>query len=114
MLNPIRYGLFSWQLASHKLCRWLVPFAMVLACVSNGMLALRSPLYLSIFMVQVAFYAAAVGGLWTRATSLRIPAFLLLTNAAILTAWFRYAGGERMTSWRPSERISPLPQTTSH
>jgi cellulose synthase/poly-beta-1,6-N-acetylglucosamine synthase-like glycosyltransferase len=26
MLNPLRYGLFSWQLLSHKLCRWLVPF----------------------------------------------------------------------------------------
>jgi cellulose synthase/poly-beta-1,6-N-acetylglucosamine synthase-like glycosyltransferase len=25
MLNPFRYGLFSWQLASHKLCRWFVP-----------------------------------------------------------------------------------------
>ena len=23
MLNPFRYGLFAWQLASHKLCRWL-------------------------------------------------------------------------------------------
>ncbi|MGH9894714.1 MAG: glycosyltransferase family 2 protein, partial [bacterium] len=31
MLNPLRYGLFSWQLLSHKLCRWLVPFAMILA-----------------------------------------------------------------------------------
>ena len=26
MLNPLRFGLFAWQLASHKLCRWLVPF----------------------------------------------------------------------------------------
>src|SRR5688500_2007693 len=34
MLNPIRYGLFAWQLASHKLCRWIVPFAMVGAYVS--------------------------------------------------------------------------------
>src|SRR5262249_7258078 len=29
MLNPFRYGLFAWQLASHKLCRWLVPFGMI-------------------------------------------------------------------------------------
>src|SRR6185295_13345424 len=29
MLNPFRYGLFAWQLASHKLCRWPVPFAMI-------------------------------------------------------------------------------------
>src|SRR5688500_6814739 len=28
LLNPWRHGLFAWQLASHKICRWFVPFAM--------------------------------------------------------------------------------------
>ena len=35
MLNPLRYGLFAWQLASHKLGRWLIPFAMIGAATSN-------------------------------------------------------------------------------
>jgi glycosyltransferase involved in cell wall biosynthesis len=113
MLNPLRYGIFAWQLASHKLCRWLVPFAMILACVSNATLASRSAVFLGLFLVQAAFYAAAFGGLSTGARSLRVPSFLLLVNAAILMAWFRYAGGQRMTSWHPSERIAALPQTTS-
>ena len=38
MLNPLRSRLFAWQLASHKLCRWLVPFAMIAALISNVML----------------------------------------------------------------------------
>jgi hypothetical protein len=29
---------------------------------------------------------------------------------AILAAWFRYARGERMTVWNPSERFHALPQ----
>jgi cellulose synthase/poly-beta-1,6-N-acetylglucosamine synthase-like glycosyltransferase len=30
LLNPIKYGLFSWQLASHKLLRWVSPVALLL------------------------------------------------------------------------------------
>lgn len=113
MLNPLRYGLFSWQLVSHKWCRWLVPFAMMLACLSNAILISSSALYQGSFLVQVGFYAAALGGIWTGAQILRIPAFFLLVNLAILTAWYRFACGERITSWNPSERMSVLPQSTS-
>jgi cellulose synthase/poly-beta-1,6-N-acetylglucosamine synthase-like glycosyltransferase len=30
LLNPVKYGLFSWQLASHKLLRWVSPVALAL------------------------------------------------------------------------------------
>src|SRR5207248_500879 len=80
MLNPFRYGIFAWQLASHKLCRWLVPFAMIAAGVSNVVLVSRSGFYLGLFLLQLGFYAAALGGTWTRASSLRVPSFLLLAN----------------------------------
>jgi cellulose synthase/poly-beta-1,6-N-acetylglucosamine synthase-like glycosyltransferase len=113
MLNPVRYGLFSWQLLSHKVCRWLVPFFMILACLSNAILISHSALYLAAFLMQLGFYAAALGGIWTGFRVLRIPSFLLLANLAILMAWFRYARGERITSWTPSERMRALPQTSS-
>jgi glycosyltransferase involved in cell wall biosynthesis len=113
MLNPVRYGLFSWQLASHKLCRWLVPFAMILAWLSNAVLMPTSPFYVATFLAQLAFYAAAIGGLWTGAPVLRVPAFLLTANLGIFAAWLRYARGERITRWKPSERMTVLPQTTS-
>jgi glycosyltransferase involved in cell wall biosynthesis len=114
MLNPFRYGLFAWQLASHKLCRWLVPFAMIGAAAANAALASRSAFYQLTLCAQVAFYAAAVAGVWTAGTqALRIPAFLLSSNAAILIAWLRFASGERITCWDPSERLTSLPQTGS-
>jgi glycosyltransferase involved in cell wall biosynthesis len=109
MLNPFRYGLFAWQLASHKLCRWIVPFAMVGAVAGNAALLSRSTVYQLAFAAQIVFYAAAVAGVWTGAQALRIPAFLLSSNEAILIAWFRFASGERATCWTPSERLTALP-----
>jgi len=109
LLNPLRYGLFSWQLASHKLCRWLVPLAMISAWLSNAALVSQSVFYLATFSVQCAFYAAALGGVWTGAPLLKIPAFLLVSNVGILTAWLRYARGERVISWDPSERVGAIP-----
>src|SRR5947207_8718962 len=31
LLNPLRYGVFAWMLWSHKVCRWLVPGAVLVA-----------------------------------------------------------------------------------
>jgi glycosyltransferase involved in cell wall biosynthesis len=109
MLNPFRYGLFAWQLASHKLCRWLVPMAMIAAAAANVFLLSRSPIYVATFALQVAFYGAAAIGAWTGAAALRLPSFLVLSHAAILVAWYRFACGERMTSWTPSRRLATLP-----
>jgi hypothetical protein len=110
MLNPLRHGLFAWQLASHKLCRWLVPFAMVAAAIGNVWLASHSALYAAILLLQCVFYAAALLGLRTGAPSLRIPSYLLLANFAVLMAWLRFARGERIALWKPSDRLTALPQ----
>jgi hypothetical protein len=110
MLNPFRHGLFAWQLASHKLCRWLVPFAMVGAAVSNVALLPRHPLYGVTLFLQCAFYASALAGVRTGAPRLRIPAYLLRANAAVLLAWHRFARGERIALWNPSDRLAALPQ----
>src|SRR5258708_6523311 len=34
LLNPLRYGVFAWMLASHKLSRWLAPVAAVAAAAA--------------------------------------------------------------------------------
>ena len=112
MLNPLRHGLFAWQLASHKLCRWLVPFALLGALISNALLANQSALYAVLFAAQIAFYLAAAGGGRAGDRILRIPFFFVLVNLAILLAWFRYARGERMTTWNPSERTTALPSVS--
>jgi hypothetical protein len=109
MLNPLRHGLFAWQLASHKLCRWLVPQAMIAAAVSNLFLLRESRLYGATLLLQCGFYAAALVGLRTAAPVLRMPAYLLLANLGVLMAWVRFARGERISMWNPSDRLATLP-----
>jgi glycosyltransferase involved in cell wall biosynthesis len=104
MLNPLRHGLFAWQLASHKVCRWLVPFAMAAAFAAGAALAAGSPFYSALFVLQCAFYAAAAAGIASGARALKVPAFFVVANLAVLAAWIRFARGERMTAWTPSAR----------
>lgn len=108
LLNPFRYHLFAWQLISHKLCRWLVPFAMIGALAANAMLASSSLFYQGTLMTQAGFYAVALAYLvTTRLPSLgvlRIPSFFVMVNVSILDAWIRYCRGERIVSWTPSKR----------
>ncbi len=108
MLNPCRYGLFAWQLFSHKLCRWLAPVATLIAFGMNAGLAMASTLYLAIFIGQCGFYAIGVAGLFSqilaRHTLLRIPTFFVLVTLSTLQAWYRYVRGDRIMMWAPSER----------
>jgi glycosyltransferase involved in cell wall biosynthesis len=107
MLNPIRYGLFSWQLVSHKLCRWLVPFAMIGVLLSNVAL-ISSPPYLGFLMAQCVAYGIAFQAIWTRRFSqhpvLKLATYFVVVNLSILDAWFRYFRGERVVRWNPSRR----------
>jgi Glycosyl transferase family 2 len=112
MLNPLRHGLFAWQLASHKLCRWLVPLAMVAAAASNAFLVPGSSFYAATMLVQCGFYTVALLGLRTGASSLKIPAYILLANFGVLLAWRRFAGGERIAVWNPSVRPGALPEAS--
>jgi len=110
MLNPFRYGLFSWFLFSHKLCRWLIPFAMGMAIFSNAFLlySSRSHLYTILFVIQCLFYTLSFFVLKSKVLRnfriLRIPFFFLMANLSILNAWYRYAQGQRIVSWNPSQR----------
>ncbi len=108
MVNPFRYGLFAWQLFSHKLCRWLVPWCLVLALASNLALATASTAYAALLFAQVAFYGAAglslLGVLAPRLSVLKLPAYFISTNCATAAAWLKYMRGDRFQLWQPSER----------
>jgi cellulose synthase/poly-beta-1,6-N-acetylglucosamine synthase-like glycosyltransferase len=60
LLNMSKYGLFSWQLFSHKLCRWLVPFFMILAFLINFLVVIFSGSLISLFVIQFLFYLSTL------------------------------------------------------
>lgn len=108
LVNPFRHAVFAWQLLSHKLCRWLVPFAMAATLGANAALVLESRFYLVLFVLQLLFYALAAGGLLCKpllaVAPIRLAAYFVLVNASILQAWLRYWSGERLVVWEPSKR----------
>lgn len=107
LLNPFRYGLAAWQLFSHKLCRWLVPFALIGAFVANLVLAFGSQFYLALAIAQLAGYGLAAVGIPMRSRLSGIPkliAFLVLVNFSILNAWYSVVRGRRFVVWEPSRR----------
>jgi hypothetical protein len=108
LVNPLRHAVFAWQLLSHKLCRWLVPFGMMTAFVSNAYVAFSSRWYATLFMIQVLFYAVALGGIvWKpllRLPIIKLSSFFLVVNASIFQAWVRYWSGERLITWEPTKR----------
>jgi glycosyltransferase involved in cell wall biosynthesis len=107
LLNPFKHGMFAWQLFSHKLCRWLVPFAMMAALVLNLVLAVSHVMYRPLAVLHVGGYVLALLALkWPTSPlrPLRPIGYLVLANASIVSAWVRLVRGQQYVLWTPSER----------
>lgn len=66
LLNPLRFPLTALGLVSHKLLRWLTPFFLAVAFLSNAAAALGGQ-FIVLWWLQVGFYVSAcVGWLLTR------------------------------------------------
>lgn len=108
LLNPFRYGIFAFELLSHKIMRWLVPFFLIALFCSNLFL-LGATVYEIIFMLQVVFYLlvvlslASVRDLQKRMMG-KIPLYFITVNTAILFAWYKYLTGVRQEIWNPTKR----------
>ena len=108
-LNPIKYGFFSYQYFCHKLLRWMVPFFLLTAFVTNGVLAMDFSGYYYLFLFHSLFYALGLWGMQAKSFSgnrllIKIPMYFLTVNAAIVVGWWRYLKGQRMVMWTPSAR----------
>jgi cellulose synthase/poly-beta-1,6-N-acetylglucosamine synthase-like glycosyltransferase len=108
MLNPFRYGFFSWQLVSHKLFRWLAPFALLALLVSTLFLWGRGPFYQFCLLAQGALLGGGLLALAVRSLAqfkvFKLASFFLLGNAATLIAWMKFCSGERFVRWEPTRR----------
>jgi glycosyltransferase involved in cell wall biosynthesis len=108
LLNPLRFPVFAFELWSHKVLRWTVPFNLVAALLAPLAL-LDRPFYVAMLVAQVIFYAGAAAAFaeWAnvhRSLPGRIALYFSSVNAAILAAWYRYGIGERQELWTPSRR----------
>jgi glycosyltransferase involved in cell wall biosynthesis len=109
LLNPFRHPLFAWQLFSHKFVRWTVPFAMLAALVTSGLLALWGSVFFRVaFGLQaIVYFYSALAEVFPRLDSIvlgRTTHYFVVVNLSILVAWLRYLGGQRIVTWNPSAR----------
>jgi hypothetical protein len=108
VLNVFRYGLFSFQVWSHKVMRWLVPWFLVLLFAVTVSLAASSAFFMLMLVGQLAFYAIALAAHVIDAVKgnpvARIVYFFVQVNVAIADASCRFLLGKRMTTWQPSAR----------
>lgn len=107
MLNPFKYGFFSFQLWSHKVAKWLTPFALLVALISNIFLISESYVFLLFFVCQIIFYSFAIIGVMN--TNLiqswfKIPVFFTVANVAMFHACIDFLRGKHMLAWKASER----------
>lgn len=108
VLNPFRFGWFAFQVASHKLMRWAVPWFLLGAWLVNLGLLAESRIYvltaagLALLFVS-PLVVRAIPSL-SRIGPLRIAAFFVEANAAVMHAAVRMARGRTMMAWEPSRR----------
>ncbi|MDQ2076184.1 glycosyltransferase family 2 protein [Marinimicrobium sp. ABcell2] len=108
VLNPARFGLFAFQVFSHKLMRWLVPWFLVGLFFTTLPLINTHPIFMAALVAQVLFYGLALLGQLlpgTRTQALvKIVYFFVQVNLAILDSSIKFLRGNRMTTWKPSAR----------
>jgi cellulose synthase/poly-beta-1,6-N-acetylglucosamine synthase-like glycosyltransferase len=109
LLNPFRYGQFAFMLISHKLVRWLVPWAALVGVAGMVLLAIGEPaLRLPSAAVVVLVAACAIAG-WTYSGPklpriIAIPSYVVWGVTAGLHAWLIALGGRRTPIWEPTRR----------
>jgi len=104
LFNPMQYGFVSFQLLSHKVLRWMIPFGLPLLLVSNFFLLGKWKIYDIFFILQILFYfGAAAGYLLDRkgkkAKLLALPLYYCIVNAASINAFFRTIFGKKSVTW---------------
>jgi cellulose synthase/poly-beta-1,6-N-acetylglucosamine synthase-like glycosyltransferase len=104
MLSPRGYGpLFGFQIASHRLLRYLTPFLHVVALVANLLLLGDGWIYTATLALQLALIGAALLGRYVRLAPLRIARYYVLTTASIAAGlWDRARRGTPGT-WEKAE-----------
>jgi cellulose synthase/poly-beta-1,6-N-acetylglucosamine synthase-like glycosyltransferase len=104
MLSPRGYPpLFAFEVASHRLLRYLSPLLHVIAFIANAFLLGDGWVYVFAFVFQLAFAAAALLGRALPIAPFRIARYYALTTASIAAGlWdrFRHGAGGR---WEKAE-----------
>jgi len=108
VLNPFAMGGFAFQVWSHKIMRWAVPWFMLVFAILSVLLLEHGPVYQVALVAQGLFYFLALAG-WLSGRMqqfavVRLVYFFVQTNLALAQATLAFLMGKRMSVWTPSSR----------
>ncbi len=106
LLDPIRFPVFSWQLASHKVLRYGAFLPQFVALASNALLVGRGGVFDTLFAAQIAFYVWSALGLWSTRGGPRVPLAtapynVTRRNVACAHAAWKFVRGKKQVLWAP-------------
>jgi cellulose synthase/poly-beta-1,6-N-acetylglucosamine synthase-like glycosyltransferase len=107
LLSPSN-GWIAFTFASHKIARWVCPFFLVGAFVTNLLLVVH-PLYAGFFATQAAIYTIAAMGMrstgqTSAAKCVRLATLFTGMNLALLVGFWRWATTEPQGAWTRTAR----------
>jgi len=109
LLDPRRDAVFAWMLFSHKLCRWLAPWAGLVALVALAVLAVSQAWARWLALGAGAGALLGIAGWWWSGRGsaprlLSIPGYLVAGAVATLQAWSNVARRDLAPAWEPTRR----------
>lgn len=109
VLNPRQFGAFAFQVFSHKIMRWTVPWLLVASEISAIFLARDGslPHVLLVDLLTLLCLSPLVVRWFPtlrQYSLLRLAAFFIEVNAAILHATLMLLKGQDIKAWEPSKR----------
>jgi cellulose synthase/poly-beta-1,6-N-acetylglucosamine synthase-like glycosyltransferase len=108
VLNPMRFGMFAFQVWGHKIMRWLVPWFMLLLFLTSVALRDHGVIYALALALQVLGYGIVLLAHWVGALRAMVPVrviyFFVQANLALAHAGIQFLIGRRIVTWEPSTR----------
>ncbi|NRB41285.1 MAG: glycosyltransferase family 2 protein [Pseudomonadales bacterium] len=108
LLNPAHYGMFAWQLTSHKLLRYLAFIPQAVILISNLALVGSGLFFQLFFLAQMLIYSFAYYGYRLRdkpniPSLFGLPYYLLFLNISAAVACYKFLHKEKIVIWQPRQ-----------
>ncbi len=100
--RPFKDRRVAFELVSHKILKWCVPFLLVGVFVTNVLLLGAHPIFWLGLVAQLTFYLCALVGIATGMRMFYVPSFFVAANAGMFAAVIALFLGKQSRVWEKS------------
>ena len=112
LLNPFKYGIFTFQYISHRVLRWTItPILFFALFPINAVLAFytRESVFVVLFILQILFYLMCVMGIVLEKQKIKakiffIPCYFVFMNSNVIKALPYLINNKGKGSWEKAKR----------